>query len=75
MAEIFVSLATCDPASVPLIPSGNHAQLEGGSVAKILMSTLVYGWVERCSDVANCGPTYFPDKYSLVFNSVNVFPS
>ena len=26
---------------------GNHAQLDGGSVADGLMSTLAYGWVER----------------------------
>ena len=34
---------------------GNHAQLEGGSVAEILMSTLAYGCVEGCIDVAGCG--------------------
>ena len=33
----------------------NHAQLRGGSVAERLRSTLAYGWVERCSDVAGCG--------------------
>ena len=33
----------------------NYAQLRGGSDAKRLMSTLAYGWVERCSDVASCG--------------------
>ena len=33
---------------------GNHAQLGGGSVAERLMSTLDYGWVERCSDVVGC---------------------
>ena len=46
----------CKPASVPY-SLGNHAQLGGGSVAERLMSTLAYGWVERCSDVAGCGPT------------------
>ena len=50
-----MSLATCDLASVHVIPCGNHAQLGGGSVAERLMSTLAYGWVERCSDVASCG--------------------
>ena len=49
----------------------NHAQLGGGSDAKRLMSTLAYGWVERCIDVASCGPTSFPDKYSYVFNLFN----
>ena len=44
----------CETASVPLIPCGNHAQLGGGSVAERLMSTLAYGWVECCSDVAGC---------------------
>ena len=38
-----------------LIPCGNHAQLGGGSVAERLMSTLAYGWVEHCSEVAGCG--------------------
>ena len=33
---------------------GNHAQLGGGSVAERLRSTLAYGWVERCSNVAGC---------------------
>ena len=33
----------------------NHAQLGGGSVAERLMSTMAYGWVEHCSDVAGCG--------------------
>ena len=42
-----------------LIPYGNHAQLGGGSVVEILRSTLAYGWVERCSDIASCGPTSF----------------
>jgi len=32
----------------------NHAQLRGDSVAERLMSTLAYGWVERCSGVAGC---------------------
>ena len=46
-----------------LVPCGNHAQLGGGSGVERLRSTLAYGWVERCSDIANCGPTYFQDKY------------
>ena len=33
----------------------NHAQLGGGSVAERLRSTLAYGWVERCNDVAGYG--------------------
>ena len=45
----------------------NHAQLEGGSGAERLMSTLGYGWVECCSDVASCGTTHLQDKFSLVF--------
>ena len=48
-----------------LIPCGNHAQLEGGSVGERLMSALAYGWVERC-DIASCGTTSFKDKYSSV---------
>ena len=43
----------------------NHAQLRGGSVAERLMSTLAYGWVERCNDVAGCGASSsLKDKYS-----------
>ena len=68
----YVSLATCEPASVPLIPCGNHAQLEGASVAERLMSALAYGWVERCSDVASCGPTYFKISI-LMLNLLKLF--
>ena len=46
---------------------GNHAHLGGGSVAERLRSTLAYGWVERCSDVASCGTSFFQDKYSCMF--------
>ena len=45
----------------------NHAQLGGGSDAGRLMSTLAYGWVEHCSDVASCGTTELQDKYLLLF--------
>ena len=38
----------------PLDPHGNHAQLGGGSDAERVRSTLAYGWVERCSDIASC---------------------
>ena len=51
----------------------NHAQLGGGSGVEILISTLAYGWVERCSDIAGCGTTLFRDKYSYVFNLYNEF--
>ena len=47
-----------------LVPCGNHAQLEGGSDAKRLMSTMAYGWVERLSDIAICGEASPQDKYS-----------
>ena len=58
-----------------LFPSGlwNHAQLEGGSDAERLMSTLAYGWVERCSNITSCGPTSLQDHYSCVFTSITVF--
>ena len=69
MAEFCVSLDTCEPTSVPLTPYGNHAQLEGGSVAEILMSTLAYGWEERCSDIAGCKTSYVQDKcYCLCYS-------
>ena len=50
---------------------GNHAQLRGGSVAERLRSTLAYGWVEHCSDVAGCGMNYSQDKYSCLFHICN----
>ena len=53
-----------------LIPCGNHSQLGGGSVAERLMSTLAYGWVERCSDIAGCGTSFFIRQVSLVFKSL-----
>ena len=43
----------------------------GGSGAERLMSTLTYGWVERCSDIASCGEASSQDKYFLVFNLYN----
>ena len=49
----------------------NHAELRGDSDSKRLMSTLAYGWVEHCNNVASCGLTSFPDKYSCVFNLFN----
>ena len=56
-----------------LIPCGNHAQLGGGSDAEILMSTLTYGWVEHCSEVAGCRTSFFQDKYFLCLISAIVF--
>ena len=52
---------------------GNHAQLRGGSVAERLMSTMAYGWVERCSDVVGCGPTYFKTSILVYFVPIIVF--
>ena len=52
-----------------LFPSSlwNHSQLGGGSDAEKMMSTLAYGWVERCSDIASCGTRLFQDMFSCVF--------
>ena len=50
----------------PLVPCGNHAQLGGGSDVERLRSTLAYGWVERCSDIASCGEASSQDKYSCI---------
>ena len=59
----------------------NHAQLRGGSVAERLRSTLAYGWVECCSDIAGCGTSsykisnlvYFtPAIILLLMNMVNM---
>ena len=47
----------------PLAPYGNHAQLRGGNDAERVRSTLAYGWVERCSDIAGCRTSFFQDKY------------
>ena len=43
---------------------GNHAQLDGSSFAERLRSTMAYGWVERCSDIASCETSSLQDKYS-----------
>ena len=42
-----------------------HAQIGGGIDAERLMSTLAYGWVERCSDITSCGEASPQDKYFL----------
>ena len=56
-----------------LIPCGNHPQLGGGSVVEILMSTLAYGWVERCSDVAGCGMSSYQMSILVHFTSTTIF--
>ena len=58
-----------------LFPSAlwNHSHLMGGSDAERLMSTLAYGWVERCSDIASYGTTHLQDKYFLCLISSIVF--
>ena len=55
-----------------LSPCGNPAQLEGGISTERLRSTLSYGWVERCSDVANCDTSFFQDNYFLCAISTTV---
>ena len=50
---------------------GNQAHLGGGSVAERLRSTLAYGWVEHCSDVAGYGMNSSQDKYSCLFHLCN----
>ena len=42
----------------PLVPYGNHAQLEGGNDAERVRNTLAYGWVGQCSEIASCGEAY-----------------
>ena len=51
----------------------NHAQLRGGSVPEILRSTLAYGWVERCSDVAGCGMSSYKISNLVYFTSAILF--
>ena len=48
-------LALLGVSLCPLVPCGNHAQLEGGSDADKLRSTPTYGQVEHCRDIASCG--------------------
>ena len=48
-------LALLCVSQCPLVPCGNHAQLGGGSDVERVRSTLAYGWVERCNDIASCG--------------------
>ena len=50
-----------------LNPWGNHSLLGGGSAIERLMSTLAYGWVERCSDIAGCGMSFASKISILVF--------
>ena len=51
----------------------NHAQLRGGSVAKRLRSTLAYGWVEHCSDVAGCRTSSYKISNIVYFTSAILF--
>ena len=50
----------------------NHAQLGGGSVAERLRSTLAYGLVEHCSDVAGCGRVLHKISDLVHFASANI---
>ena len=52
----------------PLFPYGNHAQLGGGSDAERVRSTLAYGWVECCSEIASCRESSSQDKYSFILS-------
>ena len=51
----------------------NHAQLKGRNVAERLRSTLAYGWVERCSDVAGCGTNSYKISNLVYFTSAILF--
>ena len=53
------SLVMCEFASVSLFLVGIMPSSRGGSASERLMSTLAYGWVECCSDVASCGSASF----------------
>ena len=52
---------------------GNHAELGGGSIAERLRSTLAYGWVERCSDVAGCRTSSYKISILVYFISAIIF--
>ena len=45
----------------------DQACLGGGSDSDILMSTLAYGCVEHCSDIASCSTMQSQDNYLLLF--------
>ena len=51
----------------------NHAQLGGGSIAERLRSTLAYGWVERCSDIAGCGTSSYKISNLIYLTSAILF--
>ena len=55
--SFIVSLAMGKSTSVPY-SLGKSCPDGGGSVAERLMSTLAYGWVESCSDIAGCGTSF-----------------
>ena len=57
----------------PLVPYGNHAQLGGGSDVERVRSTLAYGWVECCSDIAGCGELHSKISILAYFISAIVF--
>ena len=50
---------------------GTHAHLGGGSTAERLGSTLAYGWVERCNDVAGCRASPSWDNCPCLFHLCN----
>ena len=62
--SFLVSLAMGEPISVPY-SLWESCPAWGCSGGEILMSTLAYGWVERCNDLASCGTDSFQDKYLL----------
>ena len=62
----FGCLALLCVSLCPLVPCGNHAQLGGGNDTERVRSTLAYGWVETCSDIASCAEASSQDKYSCI---------
>ena len=62
----YMYLAMC-VSMVFLSSLWNHARVGGDSDAKSLTSTLAYGWVEHCNNVASCETTQSQDKYLLLF--------
>ena len=57
----------------PLVPCGKHTQLKGGSDVERLRSTLAYGWVEHCSDIAGCEELHSKISILVHFISTIVF--
>ena len=72
LAQLWVFGLIC-VSLCPLVRCGNDAHLKGGSDVERVRSTLSYGWVERCSDVAGCETNYYKISNLVHFTSAIIF--